>query len=165
VTFLRVWDAGGRCRRARRAALAGAPLRGGCSNGARWRASQWLENSAEADVAAPVERCYAMWEDRERIPQWMPWIRTVKVGRRGQAVSRYLGGSNIFGVAAGAAADLCLLQVARCVLGQAVACVWGHASLLHSVSAREWAGLPAGGAGGPAAVALDAGNAAAQPGL
>ena len=85
MTASYVWGAGGRCRRARRAALAGAPLRGGCSNGARWRASQWLENSAETDVAAPVERCYAMWEDRERIPQWMPWIRTVKVGPCGQA--------------------------------------------------------------------------------
>ena len=65
-------------RRARRG-FAGAALTGSCSNGARWHASQWLENSAEQDVDAPVERCYAMWEDRELIPQWMPWIKTVKV--------------------------------------------------------------------------------------
>jgi uncharacterized membrane protein len=57
----------------------GKELRQGCSNGARWRASQWLENSAEQEVAIPVEKAYEMWEDRERIPQWMPWITSVKV--------------------------------------------------------------------------------------
>lgn len=57
----------------------GTALKRGCSNGARWRAAQWLENSAEEEVQVPLERCYDMWEDRERIPQWMPWITTVKV--------------------------------------------------------------------------------------
>ena len=70
--------AGARCRRARRA-FSGAALSSGCSNGARWRAAQWLENSAEQEVDAPVEKCYSMWEDRTVIPQWMPWIRTVEV--------------------------------------------------------------------------------------
>ncbi len=47
--------------------------------GGRCYAGQWLENSAEQDVHLPVERCFDMWEDRERIPQWMPWIQSVKV--------------------------------------------------------------------------------------
>ena len=70
--------AGTRGRRARRA-FSGAALSSGCSNGARWHAAQWLENSAEQEVGAPVEQCYSMWEDRTLIPQWMPWIRTVEV--------------------------------------------------------------------------------------
>lgn len=27
----------------------------------------------------PLEEAYALWEDRERIPNWMPWITSVKV--------------------------------------------------------------------------------------
>jgi len=27
----------------------------------------------------PVEEAFKMWEDREKIPQWMPWIHSVKV--------------------------------------------------------------------------------------
>lgn len=61
-----------------RSRFAGTRLQKSCSNGSRCFA-QWLENSAEQDVHLPVERCYEMWEDRERIPQWMPWIQSVKV--------------------------------------------------------------------------------------
>lgn len=45
--------------------------------------AQWLENSAEVGVDAPLDACYAMWEDRARIPAWMPWITSVEVGREG----------------------------------------------------------------------------------
>lgn len=64
-----------------RAWLAGAALAGACSNGtaARLRAAQWLDSSAEQEVGVPVEAAYAMWEDRTRIPQWMPWITSVTV--------------------------------------------------------------------------------------
>jgi len=41
--------------------------------------AQWLENSAEVEVAAPLERCWGLWEDQENIPNWMPWISSVKV--------------------------------------------------------------------------------------
>ena len=58
---------------------AGAGLRRSRRTGGRCYAGQWLENSAEQDVKLPLERCFEMWEDRERIPQWMPWIQTVKV--------------------------------------------------------------------------------------
>lgn len=53
-------------------------------NGCRLRGSnligraQWLENSAEVEVAAPLEKCWDLWEDQERIPNWMPWISSVK---------------------------------------------------------------------------------------
>ena len=50
-------------------AFTGSPLQRARSNGARLWGSQWLENSAQADVAAPLEQCFKMWEDRERIPQ------------------------------------------------------------------------------------------------
>ena len=48
-------------------------------NGAKWRASQWLENSAQADVDIPLEEAWALWEDRSRIPEWMAWITSVAV--------------------------------------------------------------------------------------
>ena len=40
--------------------------------------AQWLENSAEVEVAAPLQKCWELWEDQERIPSWMPWISSVK---------------------------------------------------------------------------------------
>jgi hypothetical protein len=37
---------------------------------------------ASVEVPVPLETCWVMWDDRERIPQWMPWIKSVKVGAR-----------------------------------------------------------------------------------
>lgn len=50
---------------------------GRCSN-ARHLACLSFRASVEVPVA--LETCWVMWEDRERIPQWMPWIKSVKVG-------------------------------------------------------------------------------------
>jgi hypothetical protein len=33
----------------------------------------------------PLEDAFALWEDRERIPQWMPWITSVKASREAAA--------------------------------------------------------------------------------
>jgi hypothetical protein len=49
------------------------------TNGTKWKASQWLESTAQTDVAVPLEHAWALWEDREKIPQWMPWITSVTV--------------------------------------------------------------------------------------
>lgn len=35
--------------------------------------------SAQIDCEVPLEEAFALWEDRERIPQWMPWITSVVV--------------------------------------------------------------------------------------
>ena len=35
--------------------------------------------SAGTNVDVPVAIAFALWEDRERICDWMPWIRSVKV--------------------------------------------------------------------------------------
>eukprot|EP00884_Botryococcus_braunii_P007172 jgi/Botrbrau1/16456/Bobra.0142s0052.1 len=70
---------GGRWRGQLRGSLQGRQIIGGCSNGARWTAGQWLENVAEVEVAAPLETCWDMWQDRSSIPTWMPWIKSVKV--------------------------------------------------------------------------------------
>lgn len=35
---------------------------------------------AQVDVPVELEKCWALWDDRERIPTWMPWIKSVKVG-------------------------------------------------------------------------------------
>ena len=48
-------------------------------NGAKWRSSQWLENSAQAEIEVPLEVAWALWEDRTLIPRWMPWITSVVV--------------------------------------------------------------------------------------
>lgn len=60
----------------------GRRLRAARSNGTRWRCAQWLDNSAQTEVQAPLEHCFQLWEDRELIPNWMPWITSVKVSSR-----------------------------------------------------------------------------------
>ena len=35
--------------------------------------------SAEEAVEVPLEAAWALWDDREAIPSWMPWIKSVKV--------------------------------------------------------------------------------------
>mmetsp|Transcript_28364 Transcript_28364/g.80069 ORF Transcript_28364/g.80069 Transcript_28364/m.80069 type:complete len:240 (-) Transcript_28364:344-1063(-) len=57
----------------------GQKLLQACTNGSRWRASQWIENSASTDVDVPLEEAWVLWDDREQIPTWMPWISSVKV--------------------------------------------------------------------------------------
>jgi hypothetical protein len=37
----------------------------------------------------PLEDAFALWEDRERIPVWMPWITSVKVQADDPRMSRW----------------------------------------------------------------------------
>lgn len=51
---------------------------------------------------APLESCWEMWEDRPRIPEWMPWIASVTVlpddGKgSGDKLSRWLLRTEQFG--------------------------------------------------------------------
>jgi uncharacterized membrane protein len=52
---------------------------------------------AEAEVSVPLELCWRLWEDRERIPQWMPWIKSVKVLPEEPRLSRWLLSTHQFG--------------------------------------------------------------------
>ncbi|KAI3438227.1 hypothetical protein D9Q98_000664 [Chlorella vulgaris] len=69
-------------------ALGGRRLRGP-HNGSKWTCSQWLENNAQVDCDVPLEDAFALWEDRERIPVWMPWITSVKVQADDPRMSRW----------------------------------------------------------------------------
>lgn len=59
--------------------------------------AQWLENSAEVEVATPLEPCWDMWEDRTRIPAWMPWIRDVTIQADDPKLSRWVLSTEQFG--------------------------------------------------------------------
>lgn len=52
-------------------------------------AGQWLENSAQIDVPTPIETAWELWEDRERIPQWMPWITSVVIQDGDASLSKW----------------------------------------------------------------------------
>lgn len=73
------------------------PGRGLASNGCKWRAKQWIKNSADTVVAVPVETAYALWEDRERISDWMPWITSVKVQQDDPSLSRWTLSQDLVG--------------------------------------------------------------------
>jgi hypothetical protein len=45
----------------------------------------------------PLEVCWTLWEDRERIPLWMPWIKSVTVQQDNPAMSRWTLATNQFG--------------------------------------------------------------------
>ncbi|KAI8462814.1 MAG: hypothetical protein J3K34DRAFT_372972 [Monoraphidium minutum] len=59
--------------------------------------AQWLDNRAAAEVPVPLEVCWALWDDRERIPQWMPWIKSVKVLPEDARLSRWTLATRQFG--------------------------------------------------------------------
>jgi hypothetical protein len=67
------------------------------SNGSKARMAQWLDNRAEVEVPVPLEVCWALWDDRERIPQWMPWIKSVKVLEEDSRLSRWTLSTQQFG--------------------------------------------------------------------
>jgi uncharacterized membrane protein len=49
------------------------------------------------EVPVPLEVCWTLWDDRERIPQWMPWIKSVKVLPEDQRLSRWTLATRQFG--------------------------------------------------------------------
>ena len=49
----------------------------------------WKRNSAEVDVAVPVDTCWDLWEDRPRIPEWMGWISSVVVQEDDNRLSQW----------------------------------------------------------------------------
>lgn len=38
---------------------------------------RWLEHSVTTEIAAPVQRVWAVWSDLEAMPRWMQWIESV----------------------------------------------------------------------------------------
>ncbi|KAF8066281.1 STR11 [Scenedesmus sp. PABB004] len=80
-----------------RSAAFGQQLRGGAANGRRWAMGRWLDNRAEVEVPVPLEVCWALWDDRARIPQWMPWIKSVAVQADNPALSRWTLATHQFG--------------------------------------------------------------------
>ncbi|WIA22689.1 hypothetical protein OEZ86_009655 [Tetradesmus obliquus] len=67
------------------------------SNGYRWSMGRWLDNRADVEVAVPLEVCWTLWEDRQRIPLWMPWIKSVTVQQDNPALSRWTLSTHQFG--------------------------------------------------------------------
>lgn len=63
----------------------------------RSKAGQWLENNAVHDIPVSLEDAWALWEDRELIPNWMPWIKSVKVLEADSRMSRWTLATHQFG--------------------------------------------------------------------
>ena len=60
-------------------------------------AGAWAENSAQVDVPVPLAACFELWQDRERIPDWMPWIQSVTVQADDPKRSLWLLRTDAFG--------------------------------------------------------------------
>lgn len=48
------------------------------TNGTRFTMSGWVENTAEVTVPVPLPIVWELWQDKSRIPNWMPWISSVE---------------------------------------------------------------------------------------
>lgn len=70
---------------------------------AEWRLVQYVPDellffcSAETEVQVPLELAWDLWEDRESIPNFMPWIKSVTVQPDDPKMSRWLLSTNQFG--------------------------------------------------------------------
>lgn len=67
----------------------GGHLKKSSQNGSKWVAAQWLDNRAELKVPVSLQDCWELWQDRELMPKWMPWITSVKILDEDPALSRW----------------------------------------------------------------------------
>lgn len=51
--------------------------------------SDWLEHSAQVEVAVPIELAWNLWSDLEQMPQWMKWIESVTILEDNPELSRW----------------------------------------------------------------------------
>lgn len=58
--------------------------------------SDWLEHSAQVEVAVPIEQVWLLWSDLEQMPKWMKWIDSVKIKENQPELSRWKLASGAF---------------------------------------------------------------------
>jgi uncharacterized membrane protein len=58
--------------------------------------SDWLEHSAQVEVAVPIEQVWLLWSDLEQMPKWMKWIDSVKITENQPELSRWKLASGAF---------------------------------------------------------------------
>ena len=58
--------------------------------------SDWLEHSAQVEVAVPIDQVWKLWSDLEQMPQWMKWIESVKIQADEPTLSRWKLASGAF---------------------------------------------------------------------
>lgn len=58
--------------------------------------SNWLEHSAQVEVAAPINLVWNLWSDLEQMPHWMKWIDSVKIQPDNPELSRWKLASGAF---------------------------------------------------------------------
>jgi uncharacterized membrane protein len=58
--------------------------------------ADWLEHSAQVEVALPVGVVWDLWSDLEQMPRWMKWIDAVKILEAQPELSRWKLASGSF---------------------------------------------------------------------
>ncbi len=58
--------------------------------------ADWLEHSAQVEVALPVGAVWDLWSDLEQMPRWMKWIDAVKILEDQPELSRWKLASGSF---------------------------------------------------------------------
>jgi uncharacterized membrane protein len=51
--------------------------------------ADWLEHSVQVEVDTPIAVVWNLWSDLEKMPNWMPWIQSVKISQENPSLSRW----------------------------------------------------------------------------
>ncbi|MCS6814845.1 MAG: SRPBCC family protein [Cyanobacteria bacterium] len=52
--------------------------------------ADWLEHSVQVEVDTPIDVVWSLWSDLEKMPNWMPWIQSVKILDDNPNLSRWM---------------------------------------------------------------------------
>ena len=58
--------------------------------------ANWLEHSVQVEVPVPIQTVWDLWSDLEKMPNWMQWIKSVKISEQDPSLSVWVLDSEQF---------------------------------------------------------------------
>ena len=49
--------------------------------------AKWLEHSVQVEVPVPIQTAWDLWSDLAKMPNWMQWIKSVKISEQDPTLS------------------------------------------------------------------------------
>jgi uncharacterized membrane protein len=59
--------------------------------------NNWVKNVASVQTEVPLKICWQLWQDRTRIPNWMPWIASVSYDEKDKTKTKWTLETEQFG--------------------------------------------------------------------
>ena len=58
--------------------------------------AKWLEHSVQVEVPVPIQTVWDLWSGLEKMPNWMQWIKSVKISEQDPSLSVWVLDSEQF---------------------------------------------------------------------